>query len=121
RDDIGLGEISRCAEAARKLVEEFQVDVDLAVARAIEWTAGRTGETAGRLDLARKDHHLRLLVLRARCLEYRIPDILGLGQHDARELQRLVIGRGLLRARACSRTAIEDFHRVDADRPQTYE
>ena len=38
RNDIGLREVARCAELLFKLVEEPHVEVDLAVARAVERT-----------------------------------------------------------------------------------
>src|SRR5688572_3315702 len=46
RDDVGLRKVARRAEAARQLVEEAQVDIDLLVGRAIERADRRLREAA---------------------------------------------------------------------------
>src|SRR4030095_13228643 len=48
RDDVGLREIARGSEAPIQLVVEGEVDVNLAIGRAVERPDGRGGEAAGR-------------------------------------------------------------------------
>ena len=47
---VCLREIAWRAEALLQFAIETQVDVDLPVARAVERSGGRLGESAGRLD-----------------------------------------------------------------------
>ena len=47
RDHIGFGKIARGLEAVTQLTIEIKVDVELLVARAVERTRRRAGETAG--------------------------------------------------------------------------
>ena len=46
-DDIGLGEVAGGAEVVAQFVVEGQVDIDLAIARAVEGTHGRLPQAAG--------------------------------------------------------------------------
>ncbi len=64
-DDIGLGEIAGRSEAARQLVEEGGVDVDLLVGRAIEGPHRRLRRAAARLVVVGVGDQRRRLVLGA--------------------------------------------------------
>jgi len=55
RDDIRLRKVAGRAEALRQLVEERQIQIDLAVAGTIERPRGRLGEPAGRVDRIAKE------------------------------------------------------------------
>ena len=89
-DDVGLGEVARCFEAAAQLVVEGEIDVDLLVDRAIERTHRRLADAACRPRAAREQHQLRVLVRFAEALEHARPDILGVLQ-DARDEDLLVV------------------------------
>ncbi|MDR6357907.1 hypothetical protein Q3H58_004578 [Pseudomonas psychrotolerans] len=93
-DDVGAGEIAVGAEALLQFLEEGQIQVDLAIHRAIEGATGRGGAAATGLHLAVEQHQLGRLVLLAMGLEDARPGILGFAQHRAHEIHLLGIGRG---------------------------
>ena len=97
-DDIGLGEAAGRAEAARQLVEEAEVEVDLAVGRTIERAHGRLALAAPRRMVLVVEHERRRPVGRPVLAEHLAPGVLGIGQDRAAELRILVVGAGPLRA-----------------------
>src|SRR4051812_5135061 len=85
-NDIGAGEIARRAEALAELIEERQVQIDMLVARAIEWPRGRLASAAA---------GGRSIIVWGECrgceadplfLQQRRPDILGRANDLAGEL-----------------------------------
>ena len=57
RDDVRLCEVAGRAEALRQLVEEAQIEINLAVLRAVKRTGRRLRESAGRVDRVAEQHH----------------------------------------------------------------
>ena len=65
-DDVGSREVTRRAEALGELLEERQVEVDLAVARTVERTHCGLAHTARRLGgIGEQDEHWRLVAAHA--------------------------------------------------------
>ena len=95
RDDVGLREVSRRAEAVRQLAEEAEVQIDARVGRAIERADGGAGDPARRLHRLREQHQLGRFVRAARLLRHRCgPHVLGASEDDLHELGRLVLRGG---------------------------
>ncbi|KVK58262.1 hypothetical protein L906_08765 [Agrobacterium sp. TS45] len=90
RNHISLREIAGRAETLVQFLEEAGVEIDLAVARAIERAAGGGSITAGGRHLAGEQNQRRLLIGLAGGLENAAPRIFRLGQHRAHESRRLV-------------------------------
>ena len=84
-DDIGLGRVTGRAQLVLQHPVEGQVDVDLAVARAVEGAGSGDAHAAGRLGAAGKQHETRWCVAGAIGCEDLRPDILGAGQHHGDE------------------------------------
>src|SRR5690606_40717138 len=77
--------------------------------RSIERPDLRIGEAAAGLDAAGEKHELRLRIIAAVGGEQRIPDILGVGQHDGDEIGRFVLA---LRERLRSEEHTSELHHV---------
>jgi hypothetical protein len=60
REDVGLREIPRRAEAGTQLVVEGEVDVDLLIGRAVEGTHLALSDAAARARRIAKEHELRV-------------------------------------------------------------
>ena len=115
RDHIGLGEITGRIELLREFVEEAHVEIDLAVAGAIERPGGGRSKAAGRTHLATKEHHLRLFILLAVRLEDAVPGVFGLGKHRRHELLHfLFLSRALRRWRAVALLEARHLHLATA-------
>src|SRR6185503_12390408 len=82
RDDIGLREISRRAEALLQLLVEREVDVDLLIRRTIERSGGRLGKTTGRPHRIPEEYQLGRLVLATVGLQLAAPEGLGAVEHE---------------------------------------
>ena len=93
RDHVRLREIARRAEPPLELSEERQVDVHLAVRRAVERPDRRRVESARRGDLVREQHQRRQLILAPHARQLRTPDVLGRRQDGGRKAAELVFGR----------------------------
>jgi hypothetical protein len=90
-----LREVARRAEAARELVEEVGVEVELAIARAVERSArSRRLSARGPCRAAEQDEP-RLHILGALRFEDRFPDVLGVAEDRCDEiLLRIAALRG---------------------------
>src|SRR5690606_34141542 len=124
-DDIGLREIAGGVVPPRQRIEEAEIEIDPPVGRAIERPDLRIGEAAAGLDAAGEKHELRLRIIAAVGGEQRIPDILGVGQHDGDEIGRIVLalrerlvalGGRLVAAEAVGEEA--EYHDHDDDQEQ---
>jgi hypothetical protein len=93
REHVSLREVTGRAHAALQRIEELQVDVDLAVARAVERPHRRLPGPAGRGRGAAKQHELGLAVSGAAGLEDLAPDDLGVAQHGGHERGHRVVRR----------------------------
>ena len=116
-DHIGLGEVACSGKAPGHLVEELQVEVDLLIARAVERADRRTGEAAGRVHAAAKQHKGRVAILHAVLLEQRAPGVFGVAEHSADEFHLwIVAGRALALLGDCRPALVgqlaEDLQRV---------
>ena len=119
RQDVSLGEVARRAEALAELLEEREVDVHLAIARAIERADRGVRKAARRADRTGEQHYHRLLIGALDLLEQRVPGVLGVGQHRRRELLQLLLGRraeplGLVGG-SRHRAALEQEARIHAE------
>jgi len=95
-DHIGLGEVAGGGEAPGHLVEELQIEIDLLIAGAVERAHRRTGEAAGRVHAAAKQHQGRIAVLGAGLLEQRAPGVFGVAENRPDEFGlRVIAGRPL--------------------------
>ncbi|MFO0841796.1 MAG: malto-oligosyltrehalose synthase [Gemmataceae bacterium] len=92
-DDVGAGELAGRLQLVLHVLVERQVDVDLAVAGAVERPDRRVGRAARRLDGAAEQHQRRLLVTLARLGEQVAPDPLGVAEDHLGELGELLLGR----------------------------
>ncbi len=123
RDHVGLGEIALRPVALAELVEEGQVEIDLAVGRTVERPHLRLTDAAGAARGAGVQHHAGLAVLRPARLEDRPPGVLGVGQHHRHEARHLVFRRrarlprlsGLDGRRRHHLGGVEHHARVDAE------
>src|SRR5450759_3856764 len=109
RDDIGLRELARGAEAPGQLVVEPEVDIDLPVARAVEGTRCALGEAARGLDGVAEEDQVGVAVLPAHLREDLGPGPLGVVQDERDELLPLFFLR-VVRARRAgdARTGASD-------------
>src|SRR5262245_32746629 len=62
RQHVRLGKVARSPEAPAQLVVEPEIDVDLLVARTVERSGRRLGESAGRSYRVAKQDQLRMSV-----------------------------------------------------------
>src|SRR5438309_5551043 len=96
-DDVRLGKIAAAAEMRLHLAEEAQVEIHLPIVRTIE-RAARGGRTAARrLHGAGEEDESRSLVLATRPPERGVPDVLGLAEDRAHEVDALVVGAAVRR------------------------
>ena len=93
-EHVGLREVAGGAEAARELAEEVEVDVDLAVGRAVEGPHRRRGATASGLHRAAEQVHLRQLIAAAGLGELCRPHVLNVDGEEPNELDQLHVGVG---------------------------
>src|SRR6516162_5564315 len=98
-DDVRLGKLTGRLELLRKLLEEAQVEIHLAVYRAVERARGRASPTAGGPHLIPVKHQLRWNVLHPLILENGAPGILGLAEHRGDEAALLILRRAVARRR----------------------
>jgi hypothetical protein len=122
RDDVGAGEVAFRTEPALEGLEEVEVEIDPAVARAVERPDRRVGSAAGGVDDTGEEDELGRLVAAAAGLELALPDLLGVGEHDRDEGRGRVVGadrarRLGLRCRGDepAATAAEERGEVDAE------
>ncbi len=120
RDDVGLREVARRAEARLQLVVEGEVDVDLLVGGAVEGADRGAGAPAGRAGLPREDLQRRLAVLAPAAAEDVVPHVLGRAEHLPDELRLLVgplrpLALGGRRAFGGAAPAVQQPARVDAE------
>src|SRR5262245_3422776 len=85
-DDIGLGKIAGRAEARFHVLIKTQIDIDLLIERTIEGAHGRLRHAAGRLNIAREQNQIRLLVLPTHLPEDLVPDPLSRAEHPCNEV-----------------------------------
>src|SRR5262249_48841652 len=119
RDHVGLGEVAGRAEAAGHLVEEREVEVDLAGRRAIERPDRGRRHAARRVHGAVEEDELRRRVTLARLLEDGGPGVFGAAEDLGREVAQAVVGGRLvgrpgLRGRLppAALQELEDLHRI---------
>src|SRR5262245_43597336 len=91
-DDVGLRKITGGAELPPELVEETEIEIDLAVAGTVERASRRFADTACRLDGVPEQHDARGLVTAA---EQLVPGLLRVGRDRVHEVDHLFfLGRG---------------------------
>jgi hypothetical protein len=90
RDHVRLGEISGSAQTAREIVEEAEIEVDLAVFWAVERPRRRLRKAARRLDRVAEQDHLRAPVTGAELLR---PHVLGVLRHHGHFVDEPLLGR----------------------------
>src|SRR5262245_45897543 len=93
-DDVGLREVSWCAESIIEFPEEGQIEIDLAVAGAVERAHGRLTEAAGGLRGASEENEHRRFVLFAALCEHTSPRHLCVAEHNTHEFGLRVVGGG---------------------------
>ena len=86
RDDVGARKVARARRIRGELPVKRQIDVDLLIARAVERSGGGAGETAGGAHLSAEQHQLGRNIGLAHVLEIGAPDILGLAENGADEI-----------------------------------
>ncbi len=96
-EHVCLGELARSLKLLRQLVEETEVEVNLAVTRAVKGTHGRARVAAGGRDAVPVEHQPRWRVLAAAGLKDRAPDVLGLPENRGDELPLGIAGNSALR------------------------
>ncbi len=124
-DDVGLRELTRCAEFLLEHLVEAQVDVDLLVVRAVEGTHRRLTPAARGRPAPGKEDELGWLVGAARRAEHVGPDLLGAAQHLRDEARTgVVAGRRRRRplllddgAAIAAAHQSEQRERIDAEDP----
>ncbi len=125
-DDIGLGEVSRGAEAALHILEERKIDVDLPVGRTIKGTHRRLRHAAGRLHDSREQDQGGGIVLPAHGLKFFSPHAFGRTKHTGDKILHLIacgrgIGIGGRRSRLLgglrklNAAAVQQLKRIDAE------
>ncbi len=120
RDDVGLREVARRAEALMQHRVERQVDVGLLVARAIERPHLRASRTAGRRHLVAEQHQLGALVGPTDPLELGRERLLDVVEHPAHEVDELLFfGRRLERLVGLLPATLRDLERHAAARSTT--
>ena len=92
-EDVGLREVAGRAELALQLVEEPEIEIDLAIGRAVERAGRRLREAAGGVDRVAEQHRLGVLVTPA---EQLLPRVLRV-VHDRVDHvdEPLFFGRGV--------------------------
>src|SRR5262245_25644500 len=140
-DHVAAREVSGSAEAALQLLEERLVQVDLAIARAVERPDRRAGEAARRIHAAPEEYEPGRLVLPPHLLADLPPGVFGIADDARDELLALVADprragsprrarRGRGRHAAVTRQHAQDLQRVlaeqqadrnDRDQPQASE
>src|SRR5579863_1946763 len=100
RQHVRLGELPGRLELIGKLLEEPEVQIHLAVARAVERSNRGVGRTAGGRQLIAVQHQSRRRVREALCLEDLTPGVLGLTEYRRNEAALFVLWRAARRGRA---------------------
>ncbi len=98
-ENVRLREIAWRLEAGGELVVEVEIDVHLAIGRAIERAGGGVRHAAPGADLFGEEHELRRCVRRAIGLEDGAPGVLGLAEHRGHELAAFIGRRSGLHLR----------------------
>src|SRR4029450_9911229 len=127
-NDVGHGEIAGCPEALGQLVEEFGVDADLLVGRAVEWPHRRLRSAAARLVVVGVGDQCRRLILGAGLGEDLAPGFLRRAEHADEEGLRIGVELRWSRLAATrpaaahppqrSQSAIAEQYAQDADDPE---
>jgi hypothetical protein len=113
RDDVGPGEVAGRAQLALHVVPEGEVEVDVAVARAVERADRGARAAARRVHRAVVEDDLRALVRAACALERPLPGRLGVVEDVRGEVLELRVGVLIGRDRLAARRALA---RVEARR-----
>src|SRR5262245_58381702 len=93
REDVGLRELPRRAEALLELIVEAEVDVHLLVHWTVEGSGRGPPEATPRLGRIAEEDELRVVVAGAECL---LPRVLGVVEDEGHELDPLLLlGRRL--------------------------
>ena len=106
-----------------QLAEERKVDVNGTIRRAVEGTHLRPGKAAAALHVAAEEDELGFLISLAHPREFRVPDVLGIGEHGFDESDRAFLLRGRLHLGGRPGTAaaaaglLDQRHRVAAEHP----
>jgi hypothetical protein len=94
---IGLGEITRSTVTPFAVFKKGQVDVDLAICRAVKRPHRGTGHAAGRRDRTGEQQQPRFLVGTPGLPEDCMPGILGIRQYHGDKIHELCLPeRGLI-------------------------
>ena len=94
-DDIAHGIVTLDPEFRLQVVVKRQVDIDLAIGRAVEWPHGRGCRPTSTLNIVTKQYHGRRLVgSQVVFPEQRAPDIFGKSQINSSKLSHIV-SRGI--------------------------
>ena len=91
-DHIGLGKVAGGGIALGQLAEKTDIQIDLAIGRAIERPARRAGHAAGRAHASVEQYQGRVLILAASLLEQLAPGIFGVAEDGADKVSLLVVG-----------------------------
>ena len=91
-DDVSLRKVPRCAHAG-KLLKEAGIQIEAAIAWAVERTGRGRGIAAGRLHLVIEQHQLWLLIAAAIFLKQLIPGGFRIGEDNAAEASERIGGR----------------------------
>ena len=100
-EDVGLREVAGRAKLAMQLVEEPEIEIDLAVGRTVERAGRRLREAAGGVDRVAEQHRLGVLIAAAEQLPPRVLRVVHDRVDHVDEL--LFLGRGLDLARGADR------------------
>ena len=113
RNDVRLREIAGRLELALEGVIKPQVDVDLAVRRAIEGPHSGVAHPAPGGVAVPVDHEFGHRVRQPDAVELLLPDILRVGQHDGDEFEQPFFFRRALVADLPDLSAAEDGRRIE--------
>src|SRR5690606_12831069 len=120
RDHIGLRKIAGRIEARFELLEEGEIEIDLAIAGTVEGPHRRLRKAAGRLHRAGEKNEPRLLIAAVETRKNLMPAFLGIAKHDGDELRGLVRlgadGLILLRLLPAAKAALQQDAGVDAEK-----
>ncbi len=98
-DDVCLRKVAGRSEAIRQQPVEVEINVDVAVAGAIERTNSCLGGAAGGLNGAGEEDQLGLIVVAAAPGKQVAPGVFGIGEDDRNEILEPVLRR--MRGAAC--------------------
>src|SRR4026207_801215 len=93
RDHIRLREISRRVEPPAHLFIERQIDVNLLIARTVEWANGSAGHPTRRAHLIGKENQRWLSILPTVLTKHVLPDVFRFREDHGNKLLQLVFLR----------------------------